>query len=139
MDEIKTVRENGINALSKLLKNEQNIRIIEKILYKTTMFVEPDDFEIQYTSNLYQVCFDIKGKKLLKDVVNNLKKIKIGWDHETFDDIKYQISEQDDFIENPFEIEEGVIECKCGSKRVFSYSNNLDRLMNLRQLMQRLM
>ena len=31
-------------------------------------------------------------------------------------------NEQNDFIENPFEVEEGVIECKCGSKRVFSYS-----------------
>jgi DNA-directed RNA polymerase subunit M/transcription elongation factor TFIIS len=122
MDEIKTIREKGINALSQLLKNDQNIRIIEKLLYKITIFVEPDDFGNQYISNLYQVCFDIKGGKLLKDVVDNLKTLKIGWDHQNFDDIKYQILEQDDFIENPFEIEEGVIECKCGSKRVFSYS-----------------
>ena len=30
--------------------------------------------------------------------------------------------EQDNFIIKPFEIEEGVLQCKCGSKRVYSYS-----------------
>ena len=30
--------------------------------------------------------------------------------------------EQDDFIVNPFQIEEGIVECRCGSKRVYSYS-----------------
>ena len=29
--------------------------------------------------------------------------------------------EQDNFLIKPLEIEEGVLECKCGSKRVFSY------------------
>ena len=36
-------------------------------------------------------------------------------------DLMNEEIEQDNFIENPFEIEEGVLECKCGSKRVFSY------------------
>ena len=35
-------------------------------------------------------------------------------------DIKRML-EQNNFIETPFEIEEGVLECDCGSKRVFSY------------------
>jgi DNA-directed RNA polymerase subunit M/transcription elongation factor TFIIS len=42
--------------------------------------------------------------------------------HGSFKTEQDLIDEQDDFIENPFEIEEGVIECRCGSKRVFSFS-----------------
>ena len=120
MDELENIRSQGLRALNKVLKNKQNIRILEKLIYKAS--ISDNNFEKEYKSNLYQVCVDIQSKKLLKNIVDNLKKIKIGWDHETFDNIKYQIAEQDDFIENPFEIEEGVIECKCGSKRVFSYS-----------------
>ena len=50
---------------------------------------------------------------------------KLGWNNEAFETIKGKIKEQDDFIVKPFAVEEGVLECKCGSKRVFSYSKQV--------------
>jgi len=52
-----------------------------------------------------------------------IKKGKLGWNHEIFHDIKKSQQEQDDYILNPFEAEEGVVECKkCGSSKVYSVS-----------------
>lgn len=45
----------------------------------------------------------------------------IGWKHPMFHEIKCRQEEQDDYILNPYEVEEGVIECiKCKGRRVFS-------------------
>jgi DNA-directed RNA polymerase subunit M/transcription elongation factor TFIIS len=49
-----------------------------------------------------------------------------GWDHPLFSAIKDRIDEKEQFIEKPFEIEEGVVECdQCGSKRTFSYQKQV--------------
>lgn len=58
-----------------------------------------------------------------KTIISQLKgDLNIGWNHPVFYSVTCRIKEQDDFIIKPFEVEEGVIECRCGSKRVFSYS-----------------
>lgn len=50
-----------------------------------------------------------------------LDKNLVGWNHPTFDKFRLREKDQDDFILNPFEVEEGVVTCiKCGSNRVFS-------------------
>ena len=52
---------------------------------------------------------------------NRLKKGLVGWDHPMFTVYKKKQQEQDDYIVNQFEVEEGVITCgKCGGKRVLS-------------------
>jgi len=43
------------------------------------------------------------------------------WQNNYFNDLIDKEIEQDNFLIKPIEIEEGVLECKCGSKRVFSY------------------
>ena len=48
-------------------------------------------------------------------------KFDILYDSEEFDDIDDKIVERDDFINNPYTIDEGVLECeKCGSKKTIS-------------------
>ena len=37
----------------------------------------------------------------------------------------YKEGEQNEFLIKPFELEEGVLLCKCGSKRVFSYTKQI--------------
>jgi len=50
-----------------------------------------------------------------------VEKKKLGWDHSSFDLFKQKQREQDDYVLNPFQAEEGVVECKkCGSLKVFS-------------------
>lgn len=52
-----------------------------------------------------------------------IKRGKLGWEHALFDNDRRSQQEQDDYILNPFEAEEGVVECKkCGSLKVFSVS-----------------
>lgn len=120
------MRLKGVKALGTVLKEEKNIFIIEKYVYKHVQTLPNDEQQTEYNYILFQVIGDIiKGKKLL-DIVKNVKKSMIGWNHEDFNNIKYLIEEQDEFIINPFEVEEGVTKCnKCGSERVFTYSKQV--------------
>ena len=48
---------------------------------------------------------------------------KYGFDHPEYDNLRRREMEQDDYISNPPDVEEGVIECmKCGSYNVYSVS-----------------
>lgn len=115
-DEEKEYREIGRKCLSSILKVEKNIDILEKNVYKFT------EGEEDYKKVIYQVIGDIINKKKIKDIYNNIINKRFGYSHECFNYISNKIAEQDDFIQNPFNIEKGVMTCKCGSERVFSYS-----------------
>jgi|694.fasta_scaffold61936_3 DNA-directed RNA polymerase subunit M/transcription elongation factor TFIIS len=128
-------REEGKNALSTILKQEQNIRIIEKHIYDTSKkeCVDEEYIEEIYRQNLYQTIGDILDGNKLSNMVLEIKNSRLGWNHFTFKDMQNMLDEQNDFIENPFAVEEGVLECKsrdkdgvlCGSKRVFSYQRQV--------------
>lgn len=125
--EYNEMRKKGVKALGTLLKEEKNISIIEKYVYKQVEKIPiEEEQQSEYNYILFQIVGDIiKGKKL-RDIVKNVKKSMIGWNHEDFNNIKYLIEEQDEFIINPFEVEEGVTKCnKCGSERVFTYSKQV--------------
>lgn len=114
-------RHNGKMALSQMLKNEKNISIIEKTIYNHT-----GDNEDEYKRIVYQVISDIMGKMSIKKIYRNIKQGNIGWKHHSYQLLRTIIKEQNDFIENPFEVEEGIHTCKkCGSKRVFSYNRQV--------------
>ncbi len=104
-------------ALSTVIRQPQNVRVIHKALLKAH-----EENSDPYNMALSQVVGDILAGVHLKDILYGIKAGKSAWCHTSFDTSSIQLTEQDDFIENPFEVEEGVLECKCGSKRVFSYS-----------------
>jgi DNA-directed RNA polymerase subunit M/transcription elongation factor TFIIS len=108
-------RSKGKNALRTILKNEQNINIFDKFIYEKTLD------ERLYLSNIFQLIEDLSNEIPLKELLYNIKNNNLNWKHNFFNNMANDELEQDNFIENPFEIEEGVLECKCGSKRVFSY------------------
>jgi DNA-directed RNA polymerase subunit M/transcription elongation factor TFIIS len=60
----------------------------------------------------------INLQQLLKDIKNG----NLYWKHKLFNSYIDKELEQDNFLIKPFEIEEGVLQCHCGSKKVFSYS-----------------
>lgn len=109
--------DKGIKALRCVLKNENNINIIEKIIYD----ISSDD-EYYYNKILYQTITDISDGCKLQDIVSNLKNNRLLWKHKSLDAYIKEEEEQDEFIINPFQVEDGIVECRCGSRRVYSYS-----------------
>ena len=111
------------NALKLVLTQQQNVEILEKNIFnisKNNVKIY-ENFEDVYKKNIYQIINDIKNGKNLNIILNDIKNNKINWYHESLKDMILEETEQDNFIINPFEIEEGVLQCKCGSKRVYSY------------------
>jgi DNA-directed RNA polymerase subunit M/transcription elongation factor TFIIS len=110
------MRKVGKTSLQCVLTKEQNIDIIEKNIFDIC------NDEETYKKIIYQVINDISLGKKLQDVLNDIKNHKILWKHDTLNDFIKEEEEQDEFIINPFQVEEGIVECRCGSKRVYSYS-----------------
>ena len=119
VEDINELRSKGSQALGTVLNQKQNINIIEKYIHKKSK--KSYDYNEKYKKILYQTIGDIIKEKNLKELVNNIKKENVGWKHPTFSNIKNKIEEHDEFIINPFEVEEGVTTCRCGSGRVFTY------------------
>lgn len=134
--EIKTIisriRTEGKEAMEKVLSEKKNISIIEKYIYNraTTMVDTKEEFNITafekvYKRVIYQSIGDLmKGKKLadIRKVLNNVKTNKVGWRHSCYLEITRHTEEHDNYLENPFELVEGIAECgKCGNNKVFSY------------------
>ena len=131
MTDLKIIRSSYKNALSTFIKSKQTINTIEKLIYNTAQqqfndpesvnnFEEVSDF---YTHIMYQIIGDLLQKTDPAVIITYLQSNTILWKHRMFQTITSIINEQDDFIMNPFEVEEGVTECKkCNSKRVFTYS-----------------
>ena len=125
-------REDGKTALRTVLKQEQNINIVEKHIYNISS-KDKEYIEETYKNNIYQIIGDLLQKNNLKDLINSIKIGELGWKHSAFKEMQNMLVEQNDFIENPFAVEEGVLECKardkdgklCGSKRVFSYQRQV--------------
>lgn len=117
-----TYRETGKIALSSVLTIQKNIDNFEKYIYLESKRLDEHEQEEVYTRIVYQTIGDILSGKKLAIILSLIKNGKIGWKHPAFDSVTLKQAEQDEFIINPFEVEDGVLECHCGSKRVFSYS-----------------
>jgi len=86
--------------------------------------------EETYKHNIYSIVGDVlhsngNGKIVYDKIMNG----NWGDKHDSYKEITYKLEEQDSFIEHPFEVEEGVLECTnflkdgtmCNSKRVYYY------------------
>ena len=121
MDE--NIRDLGKNAIGTILKKEQNIRILEKEIYTAVSDKEDDRIVMAYKNSVYQTISEILNGNKLANILSEIKEGNINWEHSECQEYIKEQEEEDDFLENPFEIEEGVLECgKCHSKRVYSYS-----------------
>ena len=120
-----TIRSKGLRALGTVLKNQNNINVIESYIHRESS--KCDNYDKSYNHIILQAVGDIISDGIsgsnLKKILNNIKNGCVLWESPIFTTIKNRIEEHDDFIVNPFEIVEGVSEClKCGSKRVFTFS-----------------
>jgi DNA-directed RNA polymerase subunit M/transcription elongation factor TFIIS len=122
--DIITIRNKGKEILKKILNNEKNIIVFEKNIYEITNknLKIQEDLETNYFINIYNVINIIKNKnEKLQYILESIKKGDLYWNNKFYENIHFKEQEQDNFLIKPFEIEEGVLECKCGSKRVLSY------------------
>lgn len=119
---MKDIRKKGKEALSQVFKKPKNIDIIERNIY-SVIKSNNNDFNIDdYNHAIYQVIGDFLNNESASNILKNIKKGNILWDHSIYENIKYNIKEQDEFIMNPFEVAEGVVQCgKCKSWRTYSY------------------
>jgi len=106
-------------VLGMLLNIKKNIDIIEKVIFDLS--IKSDN---SYEDILYQVVSDIDKKAYsLKKIYDMVNTNQTGLNHPTFNKSRDLILERNSFIEKPFEVAEGIFECKkCGSKKIFSYS-----------------
>lgn len=117
-------RTQGTAALATILENKKNISILERAVYETV--AKGREIEDDYKCAIYQVLSDLQAQRSIKEIYRSIRAQEIGWKHHSFHTMSQRIAEQNEFIENPFEVEEGVHTCqKCGSKRVFSYNRQV--------------
>ena len=114
-------RLDGKDALSTVIKAEKNVNILEKAIYAKT-----GSDEKVYKEMVYEIITDISNGCKLVSVLEMIKTCKTGWQHRDFENTRFQQEERDNFIINPFEVEEGVLKCgKCGNSRTFSYTKQV--------------
>jgi len=110
------IRDKGYNAL--LTVNKKSETCLE--LRNLALTFSNNDTE--YIEIIYQIIGDILLGKSIADITEQVKSGKNIWDHSSFDSERMSLIEQNNFIEKPFELVEGVITCNCGSKKVYTYS-----------------
>lgn len=114
------------NALKTVIKKETNINILEKNIYNLFDLENDDNINTnleKYKYTAYETIGNIINGEELKSILSNIKSGNVNWNSPFYTEILEQQKEQDDYIENPFEIVEGIFQCvKCNSSKVFSYS-----------------
>lgn len=59
----------------------------------------------------------------LKSLLKNVKAKKVGWNEPIYDNSRMKREEHDKYLDHPFELSEGISECrKCGNKKVYMFA-----------------
>lgn len=121
---MESYRIKGLNVLSNVISKNKNVNIIERKIYEFSIVSSTcTDIIRYYNDTLVEVYMKLKQNKNLIEIFRTLSEQQMDWNDVKFNDCKKKIEEYDMFIEKPFEIEDGVIECnKCGSKQTYSYT-----------------
>lgn len=110
-------------SLNHFIKKEKNRKTIANMLWK----ISNHDYE--YANYLcFEIIADYHCSFKLPDLIQSVKKKKIGWKHINLDSFENKQKEYDNFLINPPEVEEGVIQChNCGSNKTYSFSKQTRR------------
>lgn len=115
------LRTMGKDSL-KTIETPKNIKTLESEVYRITHSKNVIDEEL-YKRLIYEIIGEKIAGKSCFEIVSNLKNHKYEWNNDFFLPNKKCIEENDEFIMNPFEVEEGVLTCsRCGNNRTYSYS-----------------
>lgn len=106
------------DIIRKYVKKETNVMRIKEYIEGITS----DEEERKFV--MYDILTNIHDVENIRErIMNVLKGKEFLFHHSKFDEIRRSIKEQEDFLTNPIQVEDGVIECKkCHSFKTFSYS-----------------
>jgi len=113
----KTVHE----ILSSVIKKKANRERIGECIWEES---QNDHYPEEYARYLlYEVMVEMTIHAKVEDCIRYVKRRKMGWRHMEFNKFHLKQKEYDNFLLEPPEVEEGVIEChRCKSKKTFSFS-----------------
>jgi DNA-directed RNA polymerase subunit M/transcription elongation factor TFIIS len=95
---------------------------VENALHRLVTETLTLDFK-DYIFASQQIVRDLAKGLPLEFVESQIQQGKVGWNHHHLEEEVNDVEEMRMYIQKPFEVEEGVFQCKkCNSKRVFSYS-----------------
>lgn len=123
-------RQRNQGILGSIINKKQAERL-EKNIYKKVQILtgkeNNTDLITLYNWGVYQcVGFLLEKDAEYKKILGVVKQGHIGWDSPTYHEAKKKLEERDSYIENPFEVSEGVVECtKCGSMKTYSFQKQL--------------
>ena len=103
-------------SLSDIFNSKNNITLFESLIN------EKAGNNIEKRNN---IIYDLCGLVLqhsIQECYDMIKEDRIGWESDIFKDNIEEERIEMEFIDNPFENVDSVLECKCGSKRVLSFS-----------------
>ncbi len=111
-------RKMGKRALSTVLTKQTNVNLLEKYIYNTA---NEEDYLCLLYECVYIISMSKDKKECIKDLITNIFNGSYLWTNFIYMNFMEKMNEKDQFLTNPFEIEEGVLECNCGSKRTISF------------------
>ena len=111
------------NKFKTILKSKRNRKSVYEFLNDIVERTENDFKSEVFYFYMYEIYTEYMIIPKLEDLFHTIKMKQFGYFHSNFDKIQKCLLEEQDFIENPPVVEEGVIECgKCKSKRTFSFN-----------------
>lgn len=127
------LRKKSKQVLSRVLNTPSNVNVFEKLIYNQSqievgLMNDSNKVPVEsiYKRILYQVLSDITKRSergfSLKKISEHLTQGNVLWKHFSFQNIQKVMEEKNGFIEKPFEVVEGILECpKCHSNKTYSY------------------
>jgi len=118
----KEFRELAEVVLSCFIKKPSNRKEMTRALWS---LANKEETIAQYL--MYEIFSEFMTVARVEAVFDHLKNKSLGWDHPVFHVYRDQQEEYDRFLVEPPEVEEGVIQCRCGSRKTFSFSKQTRR------------
>lgn len=112
-------RKIGKKLLS-TLRNEKVEHFVENYLYH---HLETNDEYLEY---IYNICGIYMKTNDLQLIINDIINAKFEFNSSFWKKYRDDLEEQDSFIQNPLNIEEGVLTCgRCNSKKTISFQKQV--------------
>lgn len=111
--------------MSSIIKSKENRKKVFNYIEKN--YIDDILSDTEKKNLLYYYIYELQVEwniiPKLDELYDWIKSNKIGYYNDVFKDHRICIEEEDNFIENPPQVEEGVIECKrCKSLRTISFN-----------------